>query len=101
LLVWRNENCIQNFGLGNLKGRDNLEDLGVNGLIILKWILIFSLHPGHRFNVTSSLYVVEKERVLGEGAVLASTDLPPVDCSHRKARTTYNCSNTIRVSYVD
>jgi hypothetical protein len=27
------------FGLGNLKGRDHLEDLGVDGKIILKWIL--------------------------------------------------------------
>jgi hypothetical protein len=27
------------FCLGNLKGRDHLEDLGVDGRIILEWIL--------------------------------------------------------------
>jgi len=27
------------FWLENLKGRDYLEDLGVDGMIILKWIL--------------------------------------------------------------
>jgi hypothetical protein len=28
-----------NFWSGNLKGRDKLEDLGVNGMIIFEWIL--------------------------------------------------------------
>jgi hypothetical protein len=27
------------FRLGNLKGRDHLEDLGVDGKIILEWML--------------------------------------------------------------
>jgi hypothetical protein len=37
---YRNEKWIQIFFfLQNLKGRDHLEDLGVDGKIILKWIL--------------------------------------------------------------
>ena len=32
------ERCIQCFGGGDLVERDHLEDLGVNGRIILKWM---------------------------------------------------------------
>ena len=32
------ERCIQGFGWGNLRGRAHLEDQGVDGNIILKWI---------------------------------------------------------------
>jgi hypothetical protein len=35
----RNGKFIQNFYWKNLKGRDNLEDVSVDGRIILKWIL--------------------------------------------------------------
>jgi hypothetical protein len=35
----RDEKCAQIFWLGNLKGKDHLEDLGVDGRILLKWIL--------------------------------------------------------------
>jgi hypothetical protein len=34
----RQERCIQDFGGGNLRKRDHLEDLGIDGRIILKWI---------------------------------------------------------------
>jgi hypothetical protein len=74
--VWRNEKCAQNFGLENLKVTGNLGDLGIDGLIVLKWILIFSLHTGHMFNFTSSLYAAEKERVgwgVGGGHELVQT----------------------------
>jgi hypothetical protein len=37
----RDEKCIQDCGLENMKGRDHLEDLGIDGKIILKWILVF------------------------------------------------------------
>ena len=30
--------CIQGFGWGNLRGTDHLEDPGLDGRIILKWI---------------------------------------------------------------
>jgi hypothetical protein len=30
------EKCVQNFELGNLKGRDHSEDLGIDERIILK-----------------------------------------------------------------
>jgi hypothetical protein len=33
------EKCIQNFLSGNMRKRHSLEDLGVDGRIILKWIL--------------------------------------------------------------
>ena len=32
------ERCIRGFGSGNLSERDHLQDLSVNGNIILKWI---------------------------------------------------------------
>ena len=32
------EKCIQGFGGGNLRERGHLEDLGVYGRVILKWI---------------------------------------------------------------
>jgi hypothetical protein len=35
----RDEKCVQNFGRKKLKGRDHSEDLGVDGRIILEWIL--------------------------------------------------------------
>jgi len=31
------ERCIQDFGGGNLGERDHLEDIGVDGRIILRW----------------------------------------------------------------
>jgi hypothetical protein len=35
----RDEKCVQKFWFESLKGRDNSEDLVVDGRIILKWIL--------------------------------------------------------------
>jgi hypothetical protein len=34
-----NEKCVKNFGRKNLKVRDHSEYLGVDGRIILEWIL--------------------------------------------------------------
>jgi hypothetical protein len=34
----RQEKFIQDFGGGNLRERDHLEDPGIDGRIILKWI---------------------------------------------------------------
>jgi hypothetical protein len=34
----KDEECIQNIGRENLKGRDQSDKLGVDGKIILKWI---------------------------------------------------------------
>ena len=36
-MYWGQERCIQGFGGGDLRERNHLEDLGVDG-IILKWI---------------------------------------------------------------
>jgi len=36
---WSDEKCIQYFGWKKVKGRVHLEDLGVDGRIILEWIL--------------------------------------------------------------
>jgi hypothetical protein len=33
------EKCVQNFGRKNVKERDNLEDLGTDGWLILECIL--------------------------------------------------------------
>jgi hypothetical protein len=37
--VGREEECIQGFGWGNLKTRDHLEDLGIDGRILLTYTL--------------------------------------------------------------
>jgi hypothetical protein len=34
----RQETCIQGFGWGDLRERDNFEDLGVHGRVMLNWI---------------------------------------------------------------
>jgi len=34
----RDEKCIQNFGQ-KIKGRNHSEDLGIDGMIVLEWIL--------------------------------------------------------------
>jgi hypothetical protein len=33
------EKCVRGFGGGYLKERDHLNDLGIDGRVILKWIL--------------------------------------------------------------
>jgi hypothetical protein len=33
----RDEKCMQNFWLENLKGRDHMEEIGIGGQIILEW----------------------------------------------------------------
>jgi hypothetical protein len=35
----KEEKYMQNFWLQNLKGRNNVEELGIDGKIILEWIL--------------------------------------------------------------
>jgi len=37
--VWGEERCIQGFWWGNLRERDRLGDPGIDGRIILRWIL--------------------------------------------------------------
>jgi hypothetical protein len=37
--TWESQKCIQNFGKKNLKEKESLWDLGINGRIILKYIL--------------------------------------------------------------
>jgi hypothetical protein len=32
------ERCIQGFPVGSLSDRDHMEDIGIDGRIILKWI---------------------------------------------------------------
>ena len=45
--VWkRDESCIQGFWSGNLTDRNHLEDPGVDGTIILKWILKVQMEGG-------------------------------------------------------
>jgi len=34
-----NEKCIQYFGLGDMKGRDHMEDLSIYRNTVLNWIL--------------------------------------------------------------
>jgi hypothetical protein len=34
------EKCTQGFGGRNLKERDHLQDLGIGGMIVLKWLLL-------------------------------------------------------------
>ena len=36
---WGDERCIQGFDGKNLRERDHLEDPGIDGRIILRWIL--------------------------------------------------------------
>jgi hypothetical protein len=38
-MCWRGEKCIQDFGLLNLKGRNHLKDLHIDGRIMLELIL--------------------------------------------------------------
>jgi len=35
----KDDKFVQNLGRKNLKGRDNLKDVGVDGMIILEWLL--------------------------------------------------------------
>jgi hypothetical protein len=37
--VWEEEVCAFGFSVGELRKRDHVEDLGVDGRIILRWIL--------------------------------------------------------------
>jgi hypothetical protein len=55
----RDEKCIKNFGQKNLRGRDNLEDLGIDEKVILEqilgkksgkvWIIFFSCAVYQRY----------------------------------------------------
>jgi hypothetical protein len=38
-MYWAKQKCIQCFGADTMYGRDNLEDLKVNGRMLLKYIL--------------------------------------------------------------
>jgi len=38
--MWQVERCKQGFGRGNLRERDHLNNPGIDGRIILKWIFM-------------------------------------------------------------
>jgi hypothetical protein len=42
--VWGGDMCIEGFGGESLKEGDDLEDLGTDGSLILKWIKILFIH---------------------------------------------------------
>jgi hypothetical protein len=51
--VWRKVEVYTGFGCGNLSERDHLEDPGLDGRIILRWM--FKMwDPGHRQDWSSS-----------------------------------------------
>jgi hypothetical protein len=39
LHMWRRWNMLMGFWLWKLRGRDQLEDLDIDGTVILKWVL--------------------------------------------------------------
>jgi hypothetical protein len=49
------EKCIQNILSKNLKGRDYMEDLSIDGKIILAWILRWEGVDWHRIGTSSGL----------------------------------------------